>query len=348
MTPMPRVPLQSTFAPGDVEVLLQPGEVQLVSVAEKEALLRTGRSYGTLLTPEEAPGAIQLHAYRAALDRGAPHLGPLLAGLSRTLLSANAPAVYVSLARAGTPVGCVLRRLAGLAGRDVPHYTVSIIRGEGLDPVALQLIRRRHPDATLVFIDGWSGKGSIASTLRASVPADLRWRLAVLSDPAGVADHPATYEDLLLPHAALNATVSGLLSRSFTVARGELHGARLETALADFDVSRAYVDELTELARYAQPALPPLPGRRPVDPVTPVFQLAGQLGVLNPHHVKPSVGEATRVFLRRRPGHLLLRRPDHPDTLHLQALAAHQGVPVVVCPDLPYLAAALIHAGDAE
>ncbi|PYE49998.1 cysteine protease StiP domain-containing protein [Deinococcus yavapaiensis] len=338
--------LTSTFHASDVTVLLRPGTVELVGVAEKEVLLRSGRSYATLLTPEEAPSDVQVSAYEQALSRNAERLGELLSSLSSTLLERYPDVVYVSLARAGTPIGCVLRRLARAKGREVAHYTLSIIRGEGLDLAALRLVRERHPTAHLVFIDGWSGKGAIARTLRASMPKDERWSLALVSDPAGVADHPATFADLLLPHALLNATVSGLLSRSFTTLPGKLHGARLEVALAPHDLSRAYIDTLEHVAVQARVAVSAIDEQRPLSAPGLVLEIARSLGVRDVNLVKPGVGEATRVFLRREPGHLLLKNKDHLDTLHLVKLAERRSVPITVRPDLPYLAAAFVQAGS--
>ena len=336
--------LTSSFAPGDVTVLLEAGDVELVSIERKEALLRSGRSYGTLLTPESAPSAWQHDTFEAALTRNGEQIGALLSRLSATLLNAYPDAVYVSLARAGTPIGCVLRRLAWRAGRDVAHYAVSIIRGEGLDTQALKIIQDKHPASTLIFVDGWSGKGAIAATLRASLPPGLPWTLATVCDPAGVADYAATYADLLLPHAALNATVSGLLSRTFTRGQGQLHGARLEEDLGLHDVSAEYVERLVELA-VSTNGFPVSAGPRPIAPAQTAMALASELGIANPNLVKPSVGEATRVFLRRRPQHLLLRE-DHPDTRHLLLLAHQRGVAVTFHPELPYLAAAIIHPGE--
>ena len=66
--------------------------------------------------------------------------------------------------------------------------------------------------------------------------------------------------------------------------------------------------------------------------------------VLN--RIKPGVGEATRVLLRRVPGLLLLRDGARPEIAHLLQLAGEKDVPVCVDPALPYLAAALI--GEAE
>lgn len=44
--------LAHTLPPDDVTVQLRPAQARLVSVAEKEALIRSGVSYGELLTPE--------------------------------------------------------------------------------------------------------------------------------------------------------------------------------------------------------------------------------------------------------------------------------------------------------
>ena len=47
--------------------------------------------------------------------------------------------VLASLARAGTPVGVLMRRWAAVRhGLDLPHYALSIVRGRGIDTVALR------------------------------------------------------------------------------------------------------------------------------------------------------------------------------------------------------------------
>ena len=70
--------------------------------------------------------------------------------------------------------------------------------------------------------------------------------------------------------------------------------------------------------------------------------VAERFGVRNPNHVKPGIGEATRVLLRRVPSHLLLRSEDGEDVRHLLELAERRAVPVLVDPELPYHAVALI------
>ncbi|WP_255807915.1 cysteine protease StiP domain-containing protein [Deinococcus sp. KNUC1210] len=177
----------------------------------------------------------------------------------------------------------------------------------------------------------------------------------MLSDPAGVALHAATRDDLLLPHAALNATVCGLLSRTFVEAPSSLpgalppvmHAARIEESLRNDDLTVPYLAALDDLSRdyTAEFTLPPAPPPAHA-PAEVVLRLAADLGVNDPHLIKPSVGEATRVFLRRQPAHLMLKDAGHPDTLHLLEFAQQAGVPVSVQAALPYLAAALISPGS--
>lgn len=336
-----------TLPADDGVVHLRRAQARMVTVSEKEALIAQGISYGELLTEEGTPNAEQQRAFADALARNGAVLGKLIASLTAEVLREYRAPVLVSLARAGTPIGYAMRRLARRWGRDLPHHTLSIIRGVGIDTVALQRVRAAHPQSELVFVDGWTGKGSIYSTLSQSLPAGVPPRLAVLSDPAGVALHAATHSDLLLPHAALNATVCGLLSRTFYTNAGELHAARTEEHLRDLDQTMDYLNALDALTTEYHPDFRFNDGTpKPQQPYSVVLDLAAGLGVTDPHLVKPSVGEATRVFLRRAPAHLMLQQGDHPDTRHLLYLAESKGVPVSLHPTLPYLAAALIKGGS--
>jgi len=60
------------------------------------------------------------------------------------------------------------------------------------------------------------------------------------------------------------------------------------------------------------------------------------------HSVKPGVGEATRVLLRRVPDLLLLRNPHDLAVAHLQVLAQEKQVAIVYDEKLPYRAVSLI------
>jgi hypothetical protein len=59
--------------------------------------------------------------------------------------------------------------------------------------------------------------------------------------------------------------------------------------------------------------------------------------------VKPGVGEATRVLLRRVPWKILAKRGAGADLDHIRLLAEQRGVPVEEVDELPYSCVGLIH-----
>ena len=128
---------------------------------------------------------------------------------------------------------------------DLPHYSISIIRGKGIDENALLYMLQKHPEAKLQFIDGWTGKGAIRKVLTEAcgkLERDygiiLDDDLAVLADPGHCTDMFGTREDFLIPSACLNSTVSGLMSR--TVLREDLIGPH------DFHGSKYYREWLEQ------------------------------------------------------------------------------------------------------
>jgi hypothetical protein len=76
--------------------------------------------------------------------------------------------------------------------------------------------------------------------------------------------------------------------------------------------------------------------------------IRARYGIDTVNYVKPGVGEATRVLLRRVPWKILVREPDHPDHEHLRLLAADRGVPIEVVPDLAYSCVGLVRRVGAE
>ncbi|MFC4454634.1 cysteine protease StiP domain-containing protein [Deinococcus sonorensis] len=339
-------PFPTSYAPDDLTLWLARAAAPTVTLAEKEARIGAGESYGHFLTPEAAPTALQQATYQQTLDRNGPAIAADLKGLARQLEqhAGGHPLTLVSLARAGFPVGILLQRELRRRGLETVHGGLSIIRGVGLDRTALQQLLQARPGSRVVFVDGWTGKGSIRTTLRRSLDGSgVAPTLAALYDPAGVADLAGSHHDRLLPHAVLNATVSGLLSRTFLRPDGT-HAAERLDHLEPWDVSRTYVDALDTRVQQAEASA--VPANRPVHAPDRAVQLARALGCTDPHRAKPSVGEATRVFLRRRPARLVLQAHT-PDTRHLNELAQQHGVPVTLCPELPYATMALIEGDDA-
>jgi hypothetical protein len=356
-----------SYDPDDVIFLLKPAVIAPTPVAEKERLIQTGvRHYSEMISAERPPGAAYLRAFHDGLaltrQRFAEHL-VALAGLIAAQRSG--PITLVSLARAGTPVGAILGRLLRQTfGREVVHYSVSIIRDRGIDEVALRFILTRHDPASVVFVDGWTGKGVIAEELRKSVACfnekhqvALDAGLFAIADLSGTAATSATAEDYLIPSSVLGCTISGLVSRSVlnadVVGPGDFHACVYYAEHQAHDLSRWFVDEITAQAQARAATLSVVPGvtdaqRREMQERSAAFLQAtlARFKIRDVNHVKPGVGEATRVLLRRVPDLLLVRDPQSRDLAHLIHLAREKNVAIVADPALPYLAAALIKEID--
>jgi hypothetical protein len=260
--------------------------------------------------------------------------------------------VLVSLARAGTPVGILLRRWAALRhGLDLPHYAVSIVRGRGIDPLALRYLAEHHDPARVVFVDGWTGKGAIARELAAALAAHgggFDPDLAVLADPGRCVRTFGTRQDWLIPSACLNSTVSGLVSRTVLnpaiLRPDQYHGAKFYAELARSDVSNEFLDAVTAEFDGVRDTVEP-DDRTPDEAgLAAALRLVEDYGLGDPNLVKPGVGETTRVLLRRVPWRVLVA-PEAPeaDLAHVLLLAQRRGVPVEEVAGLPYSCVGLIH-----
>ena len=249
------------------------------------------------------------------------------------------PPVLVSLAQTGTPIGILLRRwLLWRHGLDLPHYTISIVRGQGVDANALAHVRARHPDAAVQFVDGWTGKGAISREL-GQTPAEAG--LAVLADPAACAPVAGTREDLLVPNACLNATVSGLVSRTVVVpgliGPGDFHGAKFYRGLTGEDVSGQFLDAVTAefpaVRDQVGAARDDRPGRSPPTRASwagwrLAARFADEYGLADVNMVKAGVSETVRMLLYRMPWRVLARPQPGGDLDAVLLLARHLRVPV--------------------
>jgi hypothetical protein len=365
-----------SYDPADVTFLLKPVDVPDTPVGEKERLIQSGaRHYSEMITRERRPSAEYLRVFRTGLDREKPRLARDLLALAGLVAARRpGPVTVVSLARAGTPIGVLLTRtLRQHYGRSVEHYSVSIIRDRGIDEVALKYILARHEPSSVVFVDGWTGKGVIAAELdqavrkfNASNDVDLDAGLFAVADLSGTAAASATTDDYLIPSCVLGATVSGLVSRSIlnadVVGPGDFHGCLYYREFEPDDLSRLFVNEMSrEIARQweTNESVRPCLTVGGVGQVTNLSYAAlrerstnfiaamqARFGVRDVNYVKPGIGEATRVLLRRVPDRLLVRATTDPGVAHLLVLATEKDVPVETDPNLPYRAAALIRGMD--
>ncbi|NGO81150.1 phosphoribosyltransferase [Streptomyces sp. YC504] len=370
MLPEPlRGPAFSSYAPDEVGWLLQDlSEVELEAPTEEreEAIQSGGAHYAESLPVEYQPSEQYQELFKAALDTSAARIAQAVGVVTETVLAEHAgdtPPVLVSLARAGTPVGVLMRRWAQHRhGRDLPHYAVSIVRGRGIDANALRWLAAHHDPADVVFVDGWTGKGAITRELAQAIEEfeagggapGFSPEIAVLADPGSCVRTYGTREDFLIPSACLNSTVSGLISR--TVLRSDLvgaddfHGAKFYRELTDVDVSGFFLDTVAarfdEVAEAVELQAKELlaADRAPTwEGWAAVERISDEYGIHDVNLVKPGVGETTRVLLRRVPWKILAQRGAGADLDHVRLLAEQRGVPVEEVDDLPYTCVGLIH-----
>ncbi|MFC3460623.1 cysteine protease StiP family protein [Massilia haematophila] len=352
----------------DVTFLLKPLPLCdfVDDVGEKERLIQSGRRhYSEMLSPERLPSARYVAVFDEACRANGERMARdclRLAQLVAQRHNGPGPVAVVSLARGGTPVGVVLKRLLErVQGRVATHYSVSIVRDRGIDANALRhILAQGHAPASIVFVDGWTGKGVIARELATSIErfnqehgTDIDSGLFVLSDLAGAAACAASGEDYLIPSSILNATVSGLVSRSVlakALGPQDFHGCVLYSDFAAHDRSRDFVDDLERraLALAGETGAVEAVDARAAASRSQAYIAAAmaRYGIHDVNLVKPGIGEATRVLLRRAPRLMVLRDPQVAAVAHLRLLAEEKQVPVEIDPALPYQAVSLIRSAS--
>ncbi len=354
-----------SYRPEDVTFLLKClPPLPFVDVADKEKLIQSGkRHYSEMLSPEALPSPRYLEIFRNACESNRSQMARDCLTLAALIAARRSGSItLVSLVRAGTPIGVILTHLLRqVLGREVKHYSVSIVRDRGIDEVALgHILKQGHAPESIVFIDGWTGKGVISRVLTQAIE-DFNQRhacaidpgLYVLSDLAGAAVCAASYLDYLIPSSILNATVSGLVSRSIlneSIGPGDFHGCVYYKEFEAHDLSREFADSLVAEGI----ALENSEGMSAPEPIDRVHAAAisteflaaamTRHGITDVNLVKPGIGEATRVLLRRVPRLLMLRDPEAPDVAHLKVLASEKSVPLIVDVGLPYQAVSLIQS----
>ncbi|MER5514436.1 phosphoribosyltransferase [Streptomyces sp. NPDC002763] len=368
MLPEPlRGPAFSSYPPEDVGWLLQDlSDVQLEAPTEEreEAVQSGGAHYAESLPMEYQPSEQYQALFHAALETSAARIAQAVGVVTETVLAERSPRpVLVSLARAGTPVGVLMRRWARFRyGAELPHYAVSIVRGRGIDANALRWLAAHHEPRDVVFVDGWTGKGAITRELADAIGefeeregvSGFDPEIAVLADPGSCVRTYGTREDFLIPSACLNSTVSGLISR--TVLRADLvgpddfHGAKFYRELAGADVSVAFLDAVAARFEEVVDAVDDAVKELAVADRTPTWEgwaaverISEEYGIHDVNLVKPGVGETTRVLLRRVPWKILARAGAGADLDHVRLLAEQRGVPVEEVGELPYTCVGLIH-----
>ena len=347
-----------SYKQNDVEFLLKKIDIDFTDIHQKEQKIQSGKKhYSEMISQEYKPTKQYLDIFYKAFNLNKNRFAKDILNLG-TFLNKIDNLVIVSLARAGTPIGVLLKRtLENRFNRDVPHYSISIIRDRGIDENALKYILQKNPNANIVFIDGWTGKGVISRELKKYVTLfnekykqNISNKLYVLADIASKADFCSTYDDYLIPSSALNSTISGLVSRTILndefIKENDFHGCKFYTEYKNDDLSLWFIDEMMKIINKIDKIKDYniLGKNRDIEKKLDNYlkSIQEKYNIRNINHIKPGIGETTRVLLRRVPHLIIVKNIDLEDIQHLIVLAKDKNVKIIEDRELPYLALGLI------
>lgn len=141
--------------------------------------------------------------------------------------------IFVSILRAGVPITeWLCKMLPGSVGA-----ALSLFVGIGIDKVALSVLQKDFPDRSLVFVDGWTGRGGVSREIAKLEQGPL----AVLIDPWGWADFAGVRDDIFCPSACFTGLATLGFSRTFVADSNNFFSAyRFSDRFAKTDLIRAW------------------------------------------------------------------------------------------------------------
>lgn len=355
-------PFSGSYTQSDVLFLLRRLQMRTTCLAERERMIQSGtKHYSEMIGPEDAPSRERMHLFRSCLMSNGSRMANDIAKLADALLASvtDDTITIVSIARAGTPIGVLLvHRLRRIAPHlTATHYSISVIRDRGADLAAIHWILERHSEESIRFVDGWTGKGTIASELKKTILAHfhgsskIQCGLWVPLDVCGAATFAASVDDYLIPSTLLGGTISGLVSRSVMPAgSGDnmFHGCVYLDALKKSDLSCWFVNKVSTLMN----AIPPgscatkianQSTTRQHSAIHCINEMRLRHSIPSNNQVKVGIGETVRVLLRRLPHIIYISdKINECDLKIIYALSNERSVPVVSDKTLLFDAVAII------
>ncbi|MBQ3545860.1 MAG: cysteine protease StiP family protein [Lachnospiraceae bacterium] len=334
--------MRSSYSEDDVILLLKDitGQVEPQPTIEREKLIQAGKHYSEMLPIEYVPSEKYMQVYKEALKCYSKPVAEAVVKLGDKIISTKGKnVVLVSLARAGIPIGILVKRYIKEKYNISPvHYSISIIRGRGIDGNAMKYMLSRHEAKDLLFVDGWIGKGAILNELKKDLKAyeGVSSDIAVIADPANVTELCGTHEDILIPSSCLNSTVSGLISRTFLrddiIGENDFHGAVYYEELKDSDLSYEFIDEIEK--KFKDIIIKDDEKKIEGHGIEEVREIGKQFEIDDINLIKPGIGETTRVLLRRVPWKVLIDKKYIGDSsiAHIIRLAKEKNVKIEYYP----------------
>ena len=334
--------MRSSYSEDDVILLLKDitGQVEPQPTIEREKLIQAGKHYSEMLPIEYVPSEKYMQVYKEALKCYSKPVAEAVVKLGDKIISTKGKnVVLVSLARAGIPIGILVKRYIKEKYNISPvHYSISIIRGRGIDDNAMKYMLSRHEAKDLLFVDGWIGKGAILNELKKDLKAyeGVSSDIAVIADPANVTELCGTHEDILIPSSCLNSTVSGLISRTFLrddiIGENDFHGAVYYEELKDSYLSYEFIDEIEK--KFKDIIIKDDEKKIEGHGIEEVREIGKQFEIDDINLIKPGIGETTRVLLRRVPWKVLIDKKYIGDSsiAHIIRLAKEKNVKIEYYP----------------
>ncbi len=341
--------MKSTFNTEDCFYLLKDltGIIKFTSFEEKERLIANGVNYSDMITEEELLSDDICKIFEDSLQKNASKLAYYVGVVAEQIYKrGETNCIIVSLARAGSPIGAIIKRYIEFKYKiKLPHYSISIIRDRGIDKNALNFIRSKHPNGIINFVDAWTGKGSITRELRKAIieynreySTNISYDLAVLADPAHLSAISGTKKDVCIPNACLNSTVSGLVSRTILnkelISETDFHGAVRYDKLKEIDVTNHFLNTIeahfriypeTKLKQQSKSCVNEL-----LEKIRKDFPMA------DVNKVKLSIGESSRALIRRKPYKLLIKNIENSDLSFVLHLANIKNVEICIYDTMDY------------
>ena len=347
--------MESSYNKEDVTILLKDisGLIQPQSTEERERLIQSGKHYCEMLPIEYIPSEKYMLAYKEALKNYSKSTALAIGRLSDKIIEKRGKnVVLVSLARAGIPIGILLKHYISKKYSISPaHYSISIIRGKGIDKNAMKYLLNKYNPKDILFVDGWTGKGAILNELKKATSEyeGISSQLAVVADPAYITELCGTNEDILIPSSCLNCTVSGLISRTFLrddiIGKNDFHGAVYYKNLKNSDLSYQFINSIESEFEFKRIQNTEISKKRPVNTgIEEVRKIAEKFNINDINLIKPGIGETTRVLLRRIPWKILINEKNKNDASlnHIISLAEEKSVPIEYFPLFNYKTCGII------
>lgn len=326
--------MKTSYNKDDVTLLLKDltGIVEPVSLEEREKRVANGEYVRSILIKEYEVSKEYRDIVNKYIPMFAENTALLVKALAEKLIEAKGKnIVLVDIVRAGIPVGILVKRyLKYKYDIDVMHYGISLVKG--LDKEAMQFIINKHGAENIQFIDGWTGKGTVAKEVKESCKEfnGVDDGLAVLSDAIGVSKYTGTKQDVYIPNSPLNASITGLVSITILNERfkgdGDFHGAAYLKELEEIDQSKEFVDLVSSYFNKVEKMEIADDAEFMADD-TEIDKLDLELN-RDKKLINPGINEAARAVLRRKLECLLVNDMNDIECKPLIELAKCKGVKV--------------------